>query len=219
MSSTLTESDADEWLQYESTLTVNVISTFLVAMLSIPKLRHTSKMQQKPSSLVVTGSGIHIFAKHKYLSQPASGQIFTSLNDKSTADMADRYQLSKLLVLLGVRQLAGQLSLTSEKKDGTVIINCVNPGWCKTELFRTNDGGPGGRIGLRLIGRTAEEGARTLVDAVVADQKSHGKYLSECRVKPESTWVRSDEGGLVEKRVWKELVALLEGICPGVTNV
>ena len=90
----------------ESTLTVNVISTFLVAMLATPKLRETSEAQQKPSHLVFTGSVIHIFAKDKSLSQPQLGQIFKTLNDESTADMAGRYNLSKLLVLLGVRPLA-----------------------------------------------------------------------------------------------------------------
>ena len=157
----------------ESTITVNVISTFLVAMLAIPKLREASDAPQKLSHLVITGSVIHIFAKDKYLAQPPPGQIFKSLNDESTADMGDRYHLSKLLVLLGVRQLAEKLSRESEKGHASVIVNCVNPGWCKTELFRTNDGGMGGRIGLRLIGRTAEQGSRTLVHGAVAGENSH----------------------------------------------
>ena len=203
----------------ESILTINVISTFLVAMLAIPKLRENSEMQQKPSRLVVTGSVIHIFAKHLYLSEPQPGQIFKSLNNECTADMSDRYHLSKLLVLLGVRQLAEELARRSGKGHTPVIVNCINPGWCKTELFRTHDGGMGGRIGLSLIGRTAEEGGRTLVHGAVADKESHGKYLSECRIKPESSWVRSDEGARVEKRLWTEMVDILEGIRPGVTKL
>ena len=73
-------------------------------------------------------------------------------------------------------------------------------------------------MGLRLIGRTAEEGSRTLVHAAAAGEESHGKYLSECRVKPESSFVRSEEGKVVEEWVWKELVWILEGIRPGVTR-
>ena len=204
---------------HESTLIVNVISTLLVGMLAIPKLRESSKLQQKPSRLVFTGSVVHVFAKHNYLSEPAPGQIFKSLDDEATADMADRYNLSKLVLLLGFRKLAGELS-RSEKGRPSVILNFVHPGWCKTELFdSTNDGGMGGRIGLRLIGRTSEEGSRTLVHGAVADEKSHDKYLAECRVKPESSWARSDEGFQVQERLWPELVDILEGIQPGVTKL
>ena len=204
----------------ESLLTVNVISTFLVGMLAIPKLRETGDLQkQQLSRLVFVGSVVHIFAKDQYLREPPPGKIFQNLNDESTADMNDRYHLTKLLVLLGVRKLAKKVDGGSKEAQRSVIVNCVNPGWCKTELFRTHDGGLGGRIGLALIGRTAEQGSRTLVHAAVADADSHGRYLSECRVKPESTFVRSDAGVQVEERIWSELVEILEMISPGVTDV
>jgi retinol dehydrogenase 12 len=204
---------------HESTLTVNVISTILVGMLAIPKLRETSKVQQKPSRLVFTGSVVHILAKHKYLTEPEPGQIFKSLDNKATTDMADRYNLSKLVLLLVYRKLAEEIS-RSENGNPSATLNFVHPGWCKTELFNsTNDGGMGGRIGLRLIGRTSEEGSRTLVHGAVADGNTHGKYLAECSVKPESSWARSKEGNHVEKRLWTELVDILEGIQPGVTRL
>jgi retinol dehydrogenase-12 len=209
----------EQFQGYESTITVNVISTILVALLAIPKLRETSVAQSKPSHLVFTVSVRHIFAKHKQLSEPAAGQIFNSLNDKATADMEGRYYLSKLMEQFAVRQLALELSRSAGKGRGSVICNCVNPGWCKTELFRTNDGGLGGRIGLKIVGRSAESGGRTLVHAAVAGEETHGKYLSECRIKPEGSWVRSDEGARVEKRLWTELVDILEGIQPGVTKI
>jgi retinol dehydrogenase-12 len=162
---------------------------------------------------------MHIFAKHKQLSEPAAGQIFNSLNDKATADMEGRYYLSKLMEQLAARQLALDLSRSLANGRGSVICNCVNPGWCKTELFRTNDGGLGGRIGLKMVGRSAESGGRTIVHAVVAGEETHGKYLSECHVKPEGSWVLSDEGAHVEKRLWAELVDILEGIRPGVIKI
>jgi retinol dehydrogenase-12 len=204
---------------HESMLTVNVISTLLVALLAIPKLRESSKLQQKPSRLVLTGSAVHIFAKHNYLSEPKEGEIFKTLDDESTADMADRYNLSKLVLLLGYRKLAEELRRSSAQEQNSVILNFIHPGWCKTELFRVDNGGMGGRIGLRLMGRTAEQGSRTLVHGAVAGQETHGKYVSECCVKPESSWVRSAESAEVEKRVWTELVRILEGIQPGVTRL
>lgn len=203
---------------HESTLTVNVISTLLIAMLVIPKLRESSKVQKKPSHLVFTGSVVHIYAKHKALCEPKTGQIFKTLDDENTANMADRYNLSKLVLLLGFRKLAEEVNRL-EPGQTSVILNFVHPGWCKTELFKTNDGGMSSRFALRLMGRTSEEGGRTLVHGAVADEKCHGKYLAECRVKQESSWARSDEGHQVQERLWLELVDILEGIQPGVTKL
>jgi retinol dehydrogenase-12 len=50
-----------------------------------------------------------------------------------------------------VRQLALELGRSSGEGRSSVICNCVNPGWCKTELFRKNDGGLSGRIGLKMV--------------------------------------------------------------------
>ncbi|KAK4935483.1 hypothetical protein LTR10_023470 [Elasticomyces elasticus] len=208
--------DVAHWEMFEemeSTLTVNVVSTMLLAVLAIPQLQKTSEKESQPSYLTFTGSVVHIFAKDQYLSRPKPGTIFQSLNNQATADMNDRYLLSKLLLLLCVRGLARRVDRTN------LIVNYVNPGWCKTELFRTHDGGFGGRVGLRLIGRTAEEGSRTLVHGITAGAVSHGKYLSECRIKPESNFVRSESSAGVQERVWSELVTILETIRPGATKI
>jgi len=163
---------------------------------------------------------VHIFAKDEFLTKPPLGQIFKSLDDKSSADMHDRYLLSKLMLLLCARQLAAKLDSESEKGKTSVILNYVNPGWCRTELFRTAQNGWGPKFGLWLIGREAEMGSRTLVHgAVAAGTDTHGKYVSECRVKPEGTWVKSEASPETEKRLWSELVDILESIRPGVTRL
>lgn len=65
---------------------------------------------------------------------------------------------------------------------------------------------------LRLIGRTGEVGARTLVSAITAGPETHGEYLSESRAKNASVWVRSDEGKRVQKEIWSELQEALSKI-------
>ena len=72
---------------------------------------------------------------------------------------------------------------------------------------------------LRLIGRTSEVGARTLTSAIAAGEETHGRYLSECQVKPPSVFVRSEKGLQVQTKVWNELLQLLGTISPGVTDV
>jgi hypothetical protein len=66
-----------------------------------------------------------------------------------------------------------------------VTINFVSPGLCSTELARNAPFVFWLYITIlrRLVGRTAEQGSRTLLHAVVAGKESHGKYLSECEIK------------------------------------
>ena len=73
-------------------------------------------------------------------------------------------------------------------------------------------------IAKALIARTTEVGGRTLVHSAAAGDESHGQYMSECRVKEPSKFVRSREGLAAQERVHKELMAILEAIQPGITN-
>lgn len=111
-------------------------------------------------------------------------------------------------MVLGSRDLAAKT--TASAKD--FVVSCVNPGWYKTELFSHEDLGIERRFALRIMGRTGEEGSRTLVHASSADKLTHGKYLSECQVKPESQFVRSEVGQHVQERVANELRKALEQI-------
>lgn len=197
----------------ESTLTVNVAAAFLLALLSIPQLERTGAQFRTSTNLTIVGSNVHAFAPHQQLQQPGSGQVFSTLSDKHQADMASRYFLSKLVVMLCVRELASRVP------SNRVIINCPSPGWCKTQLFRQDDGGFMGRNMLKLIGRTGEVGARCLTSAIVADHNTHGQYLSECQVKNSSVFVRSPEGRHLQKPLFEELIQLLENTSPGISSI
>lgn len=199
----------------ESTLTVNVISPFLLALALLPMLERSAAKFGITPHLTFLGSSIHIFAQDGQLTTPADGKIFLTLNDATTANMGNRYFLSKLMVGVCTRELAQKIAGTGKP----IVVNCVNPGWCKTNLFRVDDGGIGGRIGLYLIGRTSEKGSRTLVHAITAGRDSHGCYLSECRAKSPSAFVRSADGNELQKRLWAELIAKLEATKPGVAGV
>jgi hypothetical protein len=73
-------------------------------------------------------------------------------------------------------------------------------------------------VGKRLIGRSTEMGSRTLVTAASAGDESHGKYMMDCLVREPSKWVRSEKGKEAQKRVYEELLMILEEIEPGVTK-
>jgi retinol dehydrogenase 12 len=72
-------------------------------------------------------------------------------------------------------------------------------------------------IAKKLVARTTEVGARTLVDASLKESASHGKYFQDCRVRKCASIVEGKGGSQLQARVWSELSAELENIQPGVT--
>jgi NAD(P)-dependent dehydrogenase (short-subunit alcohol dehydrogenase family) len=85
----------------EKTITTNVTSTFLLAMLILPKLRQSAEHFGIVPRFVIPNSALHYLAPLKEL-EVKEGEIFAKLNDPKTANMAGRYSLSNLLVLYAV---------------------------------------------------------------------------------------------------------------------
>jgi retinol dehydrogenase 12 len=105
-----------------------------------------------------------------------------SIHASSPTD-SGRYEVSKLVQLLLIREMANQVS----KSDGSterVVISATNPGAVTTNITRD----PGvllqamTKVGQKLTCRSAEEGSRTLVYAAYAGQETHGKYLDDCHI-------------------------------------
>ena len=86
----------------ESMITVNVISTFLLALLVLPKLEETATQFQTQSHLAVVSSEVQAMAKFKERKSP---NFLELLKDKKTANMGERLDLS-----LGL--LVGSTTLT-----------------------------------------------------------------------------------------------------------
>ena len=131
------------------------------------------------------------------------GQVLAALNDQNRYDPQDRYATTKVISLLWTKALA------SKVPSSQVIINAPTPGFCKTGLMSNTSGIMGFivKLSMLLIGRSAEDGARCLVhSALVTGDGTHGKYLSEMTVKPESELVRSQEGQQLETKMWDEIV-------------
>ena len=66
-----------------------------------------------------------------------------------------------------------------------VTINYMSPGLCVTELSRNAGFVVWLMIAIMrlLLGRTAEQGSRTLLHAAVAGKESHGKFVSDCEIR------------------------------------
>ncbi|RYP71039.1 hypothetical protein DL770_008178 [Monosporascus sp. CRB-9-2] len=199
----------------ESTITVNVVSTMLLALLLLPKLRETSQRLDKTVVLTFTGSFVHWLTN---LPERKEERILEACAIKEKARMRDRYNVSKLLELLAVRELANKLSVSTQS--GKVICSILNPGTVVTEIDREGHGIRNAlfQVFLKLVGRNAEEASRTLVHAAQGLEETHGQYLDDCKVGSTSIFVRSEEGLELQKRFWTELIEKLEAIQPGIAG-
>ncbi|RYP70058.1 hypothetical protein DL769_005104 [Monosporascus sp. CRB-8-3] len=194
---------------YERQITVNTISTLLLVLRLLRALQRRGAAAgagtdtPSPPRLTVVASNAHKFTSIR----PAAGKsIFDDM--KGAENMLLRYATSKLLVVFAVRELARRI----EDWQPRVTLNMVDPGLCSSQLFRS------ARfpmtwilaIALRLWGRTPEMGSRAL-----GGWETHGKYLEDCALGRESAFVRSEEGGQVQAKVYDELIAIIENISIG----
>nr|OQO05988.1 hypothetical protein B0A51_17956 [Rachicladosporium sp. CCFEE 5018] len=196
----------------ESTVTVNVVSTFLLALLVLPKLQETAKQFSIVPNLTIVSSEVHFFTAFPERESP---NIFETLNNPKTARMSDRYNVSKLLEVFACRRIARHHPVSRLG----VTINFVNPGFCRSELAREMNAVLIS-VMYAALARTTEVGSRTLVHAgTEADISSHGQYMSDCKVQKCAKLVEGPHGKELEERVWQELSEKLEAIQPGVTKV
>src|SRR5256885_745444 len=73
----------------EATLQVNVINTFLLALLMLPKLRATRKRYGTAPHLEIVSSGAHVMAAFKERDEK---EIYAKLNDEKAFNLFDRYE-------------------------------------------------------------------------------------------------------------------------------
>ncbi|KAF4467705.1 enoyl- hydratase isomerase [Fusarium albosuccineum] len=197
---------------HESMLTVNVISTYLLTVLVLPSLRRTaSKFNITPHIVVVSSDAAFLSP----LPERKEDNIFKALDAKS--DVMERYNITKLLQVMLMSQLAQAVDASGK---GHIILNALHPGLCGTHLF---DGVPFPfnlifQLALAVLSRSAEMGSRTLVAAALAGEETHGGFMSDAKVHPVPKIMQGEEGEKLSKRVWEELLEILEGIEVGVTK-
>ena len=219
----------------ERTITVNVVATFLLCLLLLPRLQSSAAATGVTPHVVIPNSALHYTSPTKELDPSKS--IFGTLNNANEADMANRYPLSKLLVIYIIRELALKLATSDH---ALVVFNTPNPSFCKSQLMRESPSA-GLRMAERLLARTTEEGSRVLVHGLAAGAESNGQYLTNCRVHryvptpgehfhnasasatrltnecSPSTLVTGTKGQQIQKKVFQELVEKLEKISPGIS--
>ncbi|RYO92553.1 hypothetical protein DL766_002366 [Monosporascus sp. MC13-8B] len=205
---------------YERQCAVNVISTWLMALLLLPVLRETKARfydQQGESGLphlCVVGSNAQFYTQFEQRNEPS---IFEAL--RGSGDMRNRYANTKLMSLLIMREVAKRMD---EGGKPQIVLNMVDPGFCQSDLLREKTWEWYFKLMMAVatpvLARTPEMGSRTYIWAVSAGSPSHGYYTEDCELSTPAPFADTEEGKCLQVRIFRELAEVLEDIVPGVTQ-
>jgi len=161
---------------YEMTLQVNLLSITLLALLLLPKVRETATTAPTGDftpHISFLNSVCHLDVTEEQL-PPRGETLIHRLNDPKRWDIRATYFQVKLASWFAMRAIAERC--TAEEMG--IVVNATCSGLCKTNMPRTLP--LVGRVFMAaqyaLVGRTAEQGARTLVGATALGPESHGKF-------------------------------------------
>ncbi|KAI1130049.1 short-chain dehydrogenase/reductase-like protein [Nemania abortiva] len=206
---------------YERLCTVNVISTWLMALLLLPTLRKTQvefyRETGEPAMphLCIVGSNAQFYTKFEQRNEPS---IFEAL--RGSQDIYNRYANTKLISLLVMREVAERMRVSDGDGEISVVLNMVEPGFCKSELLRERSWPWYFKlmmaISIPLLARTPEMGARTYIWAASAGSKSHGNYIEDCELSTPAPFADTEEGRRLQVKVFDELSGILDSIVPGI---
>ena len=175
---------------WEETLQVNTISTALLALLLLPKLR-ASKRNESDPHMVIVSSGLYtsVTAEELGVGPEPPENILKGLSDSADRFAAGKgmrqYSISKLLAMFIVRELAA-LATTPGGEPEVLVTSCC-PGACVTDLGRQYNRWYE-RLAMFLLApiitRTVEEGSRTLVSATALGSESQAGYWKNDQLMP-----------------------------------
>ncbi|KAK0443704.1 uncharacterized protein EV420DRAFT_1023754 [Desarmillaria tabescens] len=211
---------------WEKTIHTNNLGPGLLAIRMIPKMLETARKHSVNPRLVIVASEVH-YSTTIEKDVIASPRILAKLSDEGYCTkevMKHRYHDTKLFNVLFARAL--QLHVPSTPP---ITVNSLNPGFCFSNLL-ANSGVPldseEGKAMLKMrdeLAFTTEEGSRQLVYGAVGslddEAKLRGKYIHMSEVAEESDFVISEDGKIVQNKVWEEMLEILGKIDPKVSEV
>lgn len=171
---------------FEVTLEVNVLSQALLALLLQPKMRAAVATASAPGEFVPHLSFLHSIAGFEVTADwlPPGQSLIERCNDQGNWDPTKQYYLAKLAlwgVMEGLIERYG-----ADEGCRKIIINASCPSGCKTNMGRNFPSFVKPILALQhfICGRTAEQGARTLVGATALGPESHGKLWRNDKLHP-----------------------------------
>ncbi|KAI9751187.1 MAG: hypothetical protein M4579_006166 [Chaenotheca gracillima] len=208
---------------WEMSLQVNVLSSALLAILLLPKLRETSRRSpgnsQNTPHLEFTGSAAHRSVDAAKLRAGPQENLLETISSQAFFNATMQYNVAKLLDMYVIQALAD--AVRAPNGDPEVIVNITCPGFCRSNLGRDFPWLVQKTIHLvqYFLARTSEEGSRSLVSATAQGKESHGKFWIHDKLATPGDLVTSEEGQKIQVQAWGEILDVLRKQSPEVDAI
>ena len=172
---------------WETTLQINLLSTTLLALLLLPKMRAAKTKHSMPVLELVSSGNAYLFDE---LLDDGKGSL-AAYNDPKNFDFVRQYGITKVLLEFakaGLTKLAGSqhgnVGETIDSEPDVYIIS-VCPGATKSELARDHKALSMRAIlrVLKMFQRSTEQGARTYISGVTQGKDGHGGFWQHDRLR------------------------------------
>jgi NAD(P)-dependent dehydrogenase (short-subunit alcohol dehydrogenase family) len=166
---------------WEQTLQVNLLSTVLLSLLLLPKLKQSKTTSFTPVLELVSSSNHTFLAKLK-----AETNLLKAYNNSDTYNFSQQYDTSKLFLEYCKAAMVERESSKDPSVHDVKIIS-VCPGAVKSDLARDLAKNPVFRAILpifSLLQRSGEEGARTYISATATGPEAQGAFYRDDKVQP-----------------------------------
>jgi NAD(P)-dependent dehydrogenase (short-subunit alcohol dehydrogenase family) len=195
---------------WEKTLQINTLSTTLLAMLLLPKLKASKTADYTPVLEIVSSQQHYVVLQlsSEAMDEQGKGPLKT-YSQPDHFDSQISYGVSKLFLEYTHTHLSRQVLNPSTGKPEVIIVS-VCPGATKSSLARDLNGvllKAAFWVYSALLQRPTEVGARTYISGVVVGEEGHGKMWTNDVIKDLATQF-SKEGTFCH-----EIVSILRVSC------
>ncbi|KAL1603463.1 hypothetical protein SLS60_005050 [Paraconiothyrium brasiliense] len=214
---------------WERTIQINTIGTTLMGLLLLGWMREGRGQRTSPAHLTFLSSREHLYPDIDQLTEWSHRKdgILRQVCSKENWpggfwDAEPNYAVSKLLIMYTIEEM----TRLARGPDGVplVIVNSVCPGMVKTDIGRNISSRSWFHalcVWLTLVttAKSADSGARILVQAAQKPVENHGEFFSywlegdQWRRKAEPV-IYSDKARALQKQVWKEIIDELKAHVP-----
>jgi NAD(P)-dependent dehydrogenase (short-subunit alcohol dehydrogenase family) len=199
---------------WEEDLQVNTLSTTLLALLLLPKLKQSKQHTGKIPVLEFVNSGLHQSAVVPSEVQEGS-DILAHYNKKEHFKAGNQYKFSKVFLMYAARALANKIS------SGDVIITSVCPGMVYTNLGREYFF-PGvyyvAYVFILLFLRTPAQGANTVLSGTTQGESIHGRFWQHDKIQPIPLSQKGESMKQLGSRMFDEIIKALGNDVPNVSS-
>ncbi|KAF1831550.1 hypothetical protein BDW02DRAFT_531603 [Decorospora gaudefroyi] len=197
---------------WEEDLQTNTLSTTLIAILLLPKLKETKQHTGKTPILEFLNSGLHqdAIVPPEVRTEPS---VLGYYNTQEHFKEGSQYSFSKVFLMYATKKLADEISSQN------VIITSICPGWVVTELGRDHYF-PGVFIlaffFVFLFMQSPGQGAKMILSGTAQGKSVHGRFWKNDQMQPIPPSLTGTEMKELSERMWQEILDALEKDVPDV---